>query len=59
MNAKQKKLAEKILDTLEGARFEDWYNGLFEDYIGDSDPKYNGGQTNETVLVKITELFKL
>ena len=54
MNAKQKKLAEKILDTLEGARFEDWYNGSFEDYIGDSDPKYNGGQTNETVLVKIT-----
>lgn len=59
MNARQKKMAEKILNTLEGARFEDWYKGLFEDYIGDSDPKYNGGQTKETVLDKITELFRL
>lgn len=59
MNATQKKMAKKILDTIDGPNFDLWYKGKFEDYIGDSNPKYNGGQTEETVLSDIVKLFRL
>lgn len=61
MNEEQQKLAEKILETLNGQRFADWYNtGRFDTYISGEYPKEDPRQpTKEQILADIVKLFRL
>lgn len=62
MNKETKAMAEKILGTLEGQRFADWYNDgcRFDTYITTLYPKDDPRQpTKEQILDDIAGLFHL
>lgn len=62
-NDETRQMAEKILSTLEGQRFTDWYNnGEFDAFItGDltHDLECTPTQARERILEQIIRLFRL
>ena len=48
------KIAERIYETLSRQTFADWYDGRFDDHIGDS-----LGPSKEDILKDIKHLFRL
>jgi hypothetical protein len=58
MDEDKRKLAEHILNRLEGQRFADWYNtGNFNDYISGSRARGLPLLTREQILDDITKMF--
>ncbi len=58
MNEEQRKLAEKILDTLDNSRFADWYvDGDFDNFLNNEG--CDGAPTRESILTDIVRLFRL
>jgi len=57
----KKELAKKILQTLEGQRFADWYNdgGRFDDFITGDATGIGKIPTREEILEDIISLFHL